>query len=248
MKIDDIRAMIKDVYFDLESIVDEIEPDYEEFDKMRESYDFVAVNGGIDALKNRLLPEGMEWPRFEDGEPVRLGDMVELNSKVAKVCGVFISKHGFTLWGESGDDTGSDTRFDYLDGKRAKRAEPCTIGADGLPIKNGDTVYVTCEGGPYKVINVSDKGSVFIDAFPDMGMHGSMFTHTKPEMPDSWDKWKKDATMYTAYNGCGYDWPFSYVREVLGKNIGAMTTVEAQQLTGDDLERRANALLKKENN
>lgn len=27
-------------------------------------------------MRARLMPEGMEWPRFEDGEPVRMGDEV----------------------------------------------------------------------------------------------------------------------------------------------------------------------------
>lgn len=48
----------------------------------------VAMNGGEDkdktievtelaeALERRLMPEGMEWPRFEDGEPVGCGDCV----------------------------------------------------------------------------------------------------------------------------------------------------------------------------
>lgn len=28
----------------------------------------------LDALDRRLVPEDMEWPRFEDGEPLRVGD------------------------------------------------------------------------------------------------------------------------------------------------------------------------------
>ena len=31
-------------------------------------------NGIMDMLDRRLMPEGMEWPRFKDGEPVRPGD------------------------------------------------------------------------------------------------------------------------------------------------------------------------------
>lgn len=29
------------------------------------------------AVVARMVPEGVEWPRFEDGEPVRIGDAVE---------------------------------------------------------------------------------------------------------------------------------------------------------------------------
>lgn len=66
------------------------------------------------------------------------------------------------------------------------------LDADGVPIREGDEVYGTVEGGPFIVTEVSDKGSVFVDAFPDTGMHGSMFTHTKPEPPDSWEQLKAD--------------------------------------------------------
>ena len=37
--------------------------------EIHEAYENLA-----DALDRRLMPEGYEWPRFEDGEPVRIGD------------------------------------------------------------------------------------------------------------------------------------------------------------------------------
>lgn len=67
------------------------------------------------------------------------------------------------------------------------------IGADGLPIKKGDTVYATIDGGPYKVVQVDEMDGVTVDAFPDMKMHCSMFTHTKPETSDSWERLEDDA-------------------------------------------------------
>ena len=38
---------------------------------------WVREHGGLDAVKARLMPEGMEWPRFEDGEPVLFLDNFE---------------------------------------------------------------------------------------------------------------------------------------------------------------------------
>lgn len=35
-----------------------------------------AASALLDEVEKRLVPEGMEWPRFEDGEPVRIGDEV----------------------------------------------------------------------------------------------------------------------------------------------------------------------------
>lgn len=41
----------------------------------------------IDA--ERSLPEGIEWPRFEDGELVKVGDEVECEGDVMDVVGLF---------------------------------------------------------------------------------------------------------------------------------------------------------------
>ena len=35
---------------------------------------FRSCAAEMEAMRPRLMPEGMEWPAFEDGEPVRIGD------------------------------------------------------------------------------------------------------------------------------------------------------------------------------
>lgn len=42
-----------------------------------------AIANRIDA--ERALPEGVEWPRFEDGEPVKVGDEVEYKGETMRV-------------------------------------------------------------------------------------------------------------------------------------------------------------------
>lgn len=44
---------------------------------------FTAIADRIDA--ERALLEGMEWPRFEDGEPVKVGDEVEYKGETMRV-------------------------------------------------------------------------------------------------------------------------------------------------------------------
>ena len=52
----------------------------------------------------RLMPEGMEWPRFEDGESVRVGDSVPFGSDaVMEVTGVEINRFGYVLHGSIDD-------------------------------------------------------------------------------------------------------------------------------------------------
>lgn len=36
-----------------------------------------CMRKAVDAIERRMMPEGMEWPMFEDGGPVRIGDAVE---------------------------------------------------------------------------------------------------------------------------------------------------------------------------
>ena len=56
-------------------------------------------------LRARLMPEGLEWPRFEDGEPVRLGDETDMTWPVTSVA--FERFHGGDLETLVGDDSGS---------------------------------------------------------------------------------------------------------------------------------------------
>lgn len=50
------------------------------------------------AMFKRQLPEGVEWPRYEDGEMVRLGDEVELpDGAVDRVLKVALDGYGCTL-------------------------------------------------------------------------------------------------------------------------------------------------------
>lgn len=79
-----------------------------------------AASALLDEVEKRLMPEGVEWPRFEDGEPVRIGDEIALKEKTATVDSVRI--HGastFSLWYDGGLASAT-----YFDGAPAKRPEP----------------------------------------------------------------------------------------------------------------------------
>lgn len=57
------------------------------------------------ALCGHQLPEGVEWPRFEDGELVEIGDEAEFpDGKTEKVLQVFIGRDGYTLYGETEEE------------------------------------------------------------------------------------------------------------------------------------------------
>lgn len=52
------------------------------------------LNAEMEAMRPRLMPEGVEWPRYESGEPVRIGDVVsdvEARSVVFRDGGILLS-------------------------------------------------------------------------------------------------------------------------------------------------------------
>ena len=85
----------------------------------------------------RLMPEGMEWPRFEDGELVKFGDKVSTIQRVSKI-GLF-SDGSFTLY------NGFDS-VPFKRGERVKRPEPKVLDADGAEIREKRDVWWICEG------------------------------------------------------------------------------------------------------
>ena len=64
----------------------------------------VFADEAMASLDRRLMPDGMEWPRFEDGEPVRVGDSAPFGTgDVMEVVGVEINRFGYVLHGSIND-------------------------------------------------------------------------------------------------------------------------------------------------
>lgn len=77
-----------------------------------------AASALLDEVEKRLVPEGMEWPRFEDGEPVRIGDRVQLcNGHSEELCQVHMGESGYSLYTETSDE-------EHLYGTTVNRPEP----------------------------------------------------------------------------------------------------------------------------
>ena len=99
------------------------------------------------ALDRRLMPEGMEWlveawPRFEDSEPVRIGDEVSVTvhdedgdfERSMTADSISFGEHGIIVC-----DPCHAVRL--LSGERVSRPAPKVLDADGVEIRVGDTVY-----------------------------------------------------------------------------------------------------------
>lgn len=148
-----------------------------------------AIADRIDA--ERALPEGMEWPRFEDGELVRIGDELEFEGKTMLVCDATFYADGWALWCDREDMSG---RLYGSYGERPARPAPKVLDADGVPIEVGDTVYLNGGDEPLRVSHITDSLKV---ALVDNNV--SYFTanpsRLSHERPDSWERIEEDAKL-----------------------------------------------------
>lgn len=78
-----------------------------------------AIADRIDA--ERALPEGVEWPRFEDGELVKMGDEVGFEGETMRVCLAVLDAGGWALWCEN---DGLGGRLIGSCGERVKHPTP----------------------------------------------------------------------------------------------------------------------------
>ena len=200
------------------------------------------------SYEKRLMPEGMEWPRFEDGEPVKLGDAFAYGDETFYVDSVQLLRREFHLWATNGtvatgsngercerpapevlDADGAEIRvgdkvwstrgpesgtvvYAYPLGDSGqpsvkvgavwRHASELThrapvLAADGLPLREGETVWATDDGIRYEFrnVNVSEDGRILVrpDYSPyDEYIDPSLLTH---ERPDSWERLEEDATL-----------------------------------------------------
>lgn len=129
------------------------------------------------------------WPRFEDGEPVMVGDrFIDHRVNERTVRSVIVNDDGVEL-------RTFDGTFDWHEtGERVERPAPKVLDADGVEIKAGDTVWRKGKPTEYKVAIVID-GVVYLTYKTSNGDNSTTtifarkLTHTRP---DSWELWEQD--------------------------------------------------------
>ena len=154
-----------------------------------------AIADRIDA--ERALPEGVEWPRFEDGGLVRIGDELEFEGKTMLVCDATFYADGWALWCDREDMSG---RLYGKYGERVKRPAPKVLDADGVPIKVDDTVYfVDGDARPLTVERIDANGGEpavdLVYAGRILRCHSANPEKLTHERPDSWRLWGEDLDM-----------------------------------------------------
>ncbi|WP_455136359.1 hypothetical protein [Thermophilibacter sp.] len=208
------------------------------------------------AIDERLMPEGYEWPRYEDDKPVMLGDTVtkyvgggEIKVRSVEFLENMTYLHerfktdqiaivrpgervkrqqvlaadgepleaGQTVWDTNGDELQVlsieddherhvTCHYEGIDGIKANgwwlphtlTHQRPVLDADGVPIEVGDDLY-SVEGALSFHVGVIDRHACRIATNEmyaiDKWADPLMFTHTKPEPPDSWDRIEKDAQL-----------------------------------------------------
>ena len=141
------------------------------------------------------LPEGVEWPRFEDGELVNVGDKVEHGGKAWEVDAVCLSREEWSMALRRSLDI---SRMSGSYDERLKRPKPKALDADGALIEVGDTVYFV--GGSGTRFAVKDIDFKPDGAFVDIIDEGRYSATVNPESlthepPDSWERLEEDAKL-----------------------------------------------------
>lgn len=158
-----------------------------------------AIADRIDA--ERALPDGMEWPRFEDGELVKMGDEVEYKGETMRVYLATFDAAGWALWCSR---EGIDSRFSGSYGERVKRPTHKVLDADGVPIKVGDTVYFVDgdadgDARPLAVERIDANGGEpavdLVYAGRILRRHSVNPEKLTHERPDSWRLWGENLDM-----------------------------------------------------
>ena len=138
-------------------------------------------------LLARLMPEGYEWPRFEDGARVKFGDVVSDGDETGRVYYVTFDAVNPVIIGftdETPDqDPGTWLEVSVSDGERVRRPAPKVLDADGVEIEVGDDLY-SVEGMLKFHVSAIDKknGRIATEAMfaLDKWADPKMYTHLAP--------------------------------------------------------------------
>lgn len=153
----------------------------------REALRWVREHGGLAEVEKRLMPEGCEWPRYENGSPVILRDYDQSPETVNCVAFVhntscvdhespYVEINPMVMWT-------TDTAYLSM-GERVKL--PAVLAADGEPLEVGQTVYHIADGKEYRVSELLKDGGAMVEAQgrPTGRCRADYLTHQRPDSLD----------------------------------------------------------------
>lgn len=126
-------------------------------------------------IDKRLMPVGVEWPKYTDGELVRIGGCWGrdgYDTSITYIERIIFAEDGVYL------DNEYNEAF-YRHEERVKRPAPKVLDADGVEIRVGDTVYGV-ETGALVTVEGIESGNPWFTATTGTLYHCSKFTHRAP--------------------------------------------------------------------
>lgn len=179
--------------------------------------------GGLSDRERRILDM---WPRFEDGEPVMIGDGVD--GLGGEIIDVYITENAAVIWDNSAN------HMNLRPSERVKRPAPKVLDADGVEIEFGDTVWHH-SGFAHGVVTSIDAGSLmgivrYVNGGVEFRDAAKDLTHTRP---DSWEQLEEDIAKH----------PCLYAEEVKGSKFDSCSECPwHSEVMARDIVRRAKAL------
>lgn len=145
------------------------------------------MNGELTEREREILDM---WPKFEDGEPVMVGDAVEPPTHGAVSVEAIEFSRGKVCVKDAEDGDWNTSMFAM---HPLKRPETKVLDADGVEIKVGDTVYEP--NGQSGIVAAVHPSTRCVDLRQDgcdaYAMDTKRLTHTRP---DSWKRLFADAS------------------------------------------------------
>lgn len=186
---------VKDIYHDLRAVAERLGVEWSESE----------LHGLMDALDRRLMPEGMErlveaWPRFEDGEPVRIGGAIADGLGHAhEVSSVEVFDDAVALhWNPA------EPEECVWVGRGERVRRPAVPAADGEPLEARQTMWRIDTGVEYWVKSgqtiTADAVAIIRKTDCDCEseiVKASQLTHERP-VADTWERLEDDATLPAA--------------------------------------------------
>ena len=155
---------------------------YEQLERERDELRdmVIGLNAQTDEMEKRLMPEGCEWPRFEDGARIafedELPDFARTIYKTVKT--VKFQADGTAVLTNGGGS--ANVAVIVRPGERVKRPAPKVLDTDGVEIRVGDRVWSTQLDGPHEWI-VIDPHEDRDDSQTVLVSIGDRTGHARPE-------------------------------------------------------------------
>lgn len=133
----------------------------------------------------REIPEDIEWPRYEDGALVDVGDLL----RQGMVVGVEMRTEGYHI----------ECLYGSVERPYGERIERPPFSADGVLLEAGDTVWNATTGEKYRVVDARG-GYAYLST--DGGVHVNLkllagaVTHVRPVLDADGVPIKKGDTVY----------------------------------------------------